>query len=237
MACSRVLIPERQKGHTYYRCHAPECRGTSLREEALTQALQKALSAVRLRPSELAVMEEHIRLRDASAGDHHTAALNAATLQLAQLADRDRRTTDALIDQLIDRDSYQERRKAILEEKALVKERIEELTANESIISTRLREKLELIKTASLQDNSATLPELLRLVQRLTSNLRVQGKNVVVDWSASIQWFANRVCEPYGPPYRDTTRTFESVHDLALRFMDDNVASKETLRDGHGPAN
>ncbi len=44
VGCSRHIIGDHRKGHTYYRCHVKKCRGTSVREEVLDEAARAALT-------------------------------------------------------------------------------------------------------------------------------------------------------------------------------------------------
>lgn len=228
--CNRVLIPERQKGHTYYRCHEQACKGTSLREEVLTESIENALSVVRMTPSELLVLEAHIIARDASSADEHAEELKATTLRLAQLEERDRRLVDARIDGVLDRASYETRKKTLLDEKLSVRERLAYIEAGKGRKSDQLRQKLELLQMASDQGESAKVLDKLYFLRRMTSNLRVAGKSVVIAWDLAFQMLANRVREDYGPPYRDASRTGR-MHELTLRFMDVDIAWEESSRD------
>ncbi len=48
--CNRTLVGERQKGRVYYRCHAPICKGVSVREDRITAALARGLVVMRCTP-------------------------------------------------------------------------------------------------------------------------------------------------------------------------------------------
>lgn len=45
--CSRALVGEKQKGHVYYRCHALLCKGVSVREDRIREALAQRLILMR----------------------------------------------------------------------------------------------------------------------------------------------------------------------------------------------
>ncbi len=55
--CGYSLIASRHKGHVYYRCQTRTCPTTSVREEALAEAVERTLGEIRFTPEEIATLE------------------------------------------------------------------------------------------------------------------------------------------------------------------------------------
>lgn len=109
--CDSAMIPERQKGRVYYRCHRPGCAVTTIREDRLEAEIQTAF--------------EHLTLTEDSA-----ASLGAAwqrylvtkplsderrslELRIERTRERLQRLTDLLIDGVISKDEHCERNGAL----------------------------------------------------------------------------------------------------------------------------
>lgn len=221
-SCTRALAPERQKGHVYYRCHGRECPGTSVREQLLSDEIERALSAVHLSPSLLLMLRAHVETREADMDEDHADLLKAARLRLAQLEDREHRLTDALIERLIDRPVFDDRRKALLGEKTAIREEITAMEGGITEVRARVWGKFELAETASRSHESVISAEKLEVVKRLSSNLVVSGKSVVVELSSFFQRLAEQLHELCGRPYRPTIRT-SSAHEFSEWFIDESL--------------
>lgn len=51
--CGYSLIGETRKGHIYYRCHTPSCRGTTLREPDIDRAVRERLAQLHFEENEM----------------------------------------------------------------------------------------------------------------------------------------------------------------------------------------
>ncbi|MEP0313232.1 recombinase family protein [Hyphomonas sp.] len=58
--CSSAMIPERQKGHVYYRCQTRACDTKCVREERLEAAIRRVLHRVRLADDDIALLMDEI---------------------------------------------------------------------------------------------------------------------------------------------------------------------------------
>jgi len=200
--CQRVLTPEHQKGHVYYRCHKSQCPGVSVRAEVLASNVDDALRSFSLSSSELVMLEAHIAARDATLATDTADVKKATALQMAQIDDRMRRLTDAYIDRLIDQPSFETRQRELLADKVAARERITSLDANATTLQATLREKFELAKTASLSDEGANGVERLNILKSMSSNLAVRQKSIVVAWHSVFGHIANRSLDTCGAPWR-----------------------------------
>ncbi|WP_299771840.1 recombinase family protein [uncultured Tateyamaria sp.] len=106
--CNKMLTGERQKAHVYYRCHTYNCPSLSIREDRLTDQLQKRLQALRVSPKN----KEYLRRR------FHTwlnntgpsKLNNSVKLRIADASSRLDRLTDLLVDGTITKTDYEVRK-------------------------------------------------------------------------------------------------------------------------------
>lgn len=202
-ACGYSLIGERQKGHVYYRCHTVTCRGTSLRESTI-EAQMRCLFNL------LALAEEDMReLRDfgdVERSKHlETAAQRQGQLERARglCEDRLQRLTDAFLDGDVDKETYEQRKGALLHERASLRDAL--VQPQEDGPAELLLKKLERGKAAQQQFNSPFADEKREAVQCVTSNLIVEGKQLAFALHSPFDEVANsRIssnCEPcWGTP-------------------------------------
>ena len=161
----------------YYRCHGRGCRGTGVREEALELAVRKVYERIALKPTQLAALRALLRAftqqSDTTSDDHQR-------LQLAALKQRQDRLVDALVDGSIDQATFGERRAGLLIERTELEERMA-TTASSLVTEQRAALAFELAASALLSHERATDAERRKLLQTLTSNRIVDGKQVVVE--------------------------------------------------------
>jgi site-specific DNA recombinase len=213
--CCGPMIPERQKGHVYYRCQKKDCATKTVREEAIEAAIEQCLGGVTLHDADVAVAVK--RVQSWQPVDQEGFDTKAIELQRAAIKDRLNRLTDALIDRLIDQDAFNQRKQALLLEEARLNES-ERRTSDRREYSERLPEFLELIKSLGNLYRLSLPAEKQQIVEIATSNLRVCRKNIYVEpsnWLLQVEQTVSALC---GPHYRTTDRTAidKSISD-ALR--------------------
>ena len=94
--CDRPMTPERQKGHVYYRCHAPNCMTKTVRQELLDQEIRQHLDDLELTPKD----EQRLRKRFCQwlNSKERLASVTSLELRIAKTDERLARLTDLLID-------------------------------------------------------------------------------------------------------------------------------------------
>lgn len=174
--CSRALIGERQKGHVYYRCHSPTCRGVSLRETEIENRIRELLALLSFDHDELT------DLGNLAEAARATAAVDADTrraelrLSLGRCDDRLTRLTDAFLDAGIDKETFEHRKAALFLEKRGILDALEDPQIGTE--RAQLLKKLELGNTAYLRLDSEIVAEKRDAVQSTMSNLIVDGKSL-----------------------------------------------------------
>lgn len=213
--CGYSLIGERQKGFVYYRCHTRTCPTTSVRQEAVDAKLRPLLQALRLHPEERAYLRERIAALASTWQDNAAAHRKALRLQLDQLAARRSRLTDALVDGLLERDVFEERKAALLAEQQAVEENLASLDSSETSAPQRLADFLERLDSAYSLYQSGTPEEKREMVALCTSNLGVEGKEVELTATPEVQLVAERAKSSFGGAKRNRPRTL----DLLLKKL------------------
>lgn len=205
--CSYNLIGELQKNHVYYRCHTPACPTKTVREERIEEAVAGAFHAFTLDEEEIANAQKWLATSRADCTSLRAQELEACRLRLDQLKSRMNRTTDAYLDGILDKSLFDERKAALIAEEAGLKQRITAVEEGSTDPLSAVQEFLELLKTASTLYSQAISAEKREMVRKLTSNVSIAYKNVVVTLTNGAQLVAQRQSFPSGSPQRGIART------------------------------
>jgi len=203
--CRRKAIGETKKGHVYYRCH--ECRGSSVREETIDAAVRGALATIVLSRDDAealeldcaAMIEDRVRL-EADMKRTFAARLDQAKGRLERL-------TDAMVDGLISRQGFDERRAAL---QSAIAEIEQQRLDHERDPARGLRTVMEYLgraQTALLQYEIGTQPEKREVLRILTSDIFLDRKNVVVELFKPCRVIAEARNLDLCGPTRGTART------------------------------
>lgn len=202
--CGRSLIGERQKGHSYYRCHTTSCRGTSLRESDVQDALRELLSHLALDDEELRDLGEVREKARASAKQDRAAALAQAKLSLGRCDDLLSRLTDAYLDGTIERDLFETRKAALLGERRGHLDAIN--NPPEDSAKLTLLKKLELGNVALQKAQLAISEKVREAVSLVLSNLVADGKELGFVLLFPFDQLLQERISSNGAPYRAQSR-------------------------------
>jgi site-specific DNA recombinase len=205
--CGLNLIGERQKKqYIYYRCHSESCQGTSIREESIEDVLQKQLQLLIGDDRELREFRDLVeaeRKNGAEEKDKLRASLN---MQLARCDDRLTRLTDAYIDQMIDKETFEARKAGLLGEKRNLHDQIAAISIAD-LPSTNAFKKLELGNAAYSGYISGNTPERRGIIDQVTSNFVANGNNPAITLKSPYQEIVNWRKAQNCDPYKGTPRT------------------------------
>ena len=202
--CGRSMIPERQKGHVYYRCQFRECPRNCIREEPLTDRIVEVLSANPLSDEVIAAIDRKV----AAWAKKHDGSNDKRThaMRMAQLEERLERLEDAAIEQVIDADSFAKRKQKVLLEKAAL-ETARRKTARFHHIPGVIRKFLERLKNLAEHYIFAEPAEKREIVEIATSNRTVRDKYVSVEPSKWLQETRDALAFFFCEDARTTSRT------------------------------
>lgn len=226
--CGAALVAEKQKGHVYYRCHTKGCLTRSVTEPSIDEAVLDCLSAVNMPKERFASIQQ--ALENWAQGDGaNSSKPHSLRLQIAQIDSRLDRLTDALIDGVIDKPTYERRNKAFLFERQKLKDQFRNLKNRRRKIR-QLRKFLELVIDLAWLHENAKPPEKRVLTELATSNRIVSGKNIAVEPSKWLLTAQNAMDVLYGGALRATDRTLLEMHVPLLEEI--ALAENEISMDG-----
>lgn len=205
--CGYSLIGEMHKGHIYYRCHTRGCPATCVKEDAIVGILEEKLLQIQLEQTE----RDYLRKKMAWLKDTHAERdLNQAKsleLNINQLQDRLIRLTDAYIDRMIDKDTFEQRKATLLLEKKSLEEKLDGIKTNTNFVIDELSKFLELAGNAYVSYKMGFFEEKRDFLKITTSNRLVEGKNIELKLKFPFQEVENRRFFINGTPERDIPRT------------------------------
>jgi site-specific DNA recombinase len=184
--CSRRLIAETQRGHVYYRCHSKSCLGTGVREETITESIELPVSYLPMPPELESWLRRAFTDAETQRDTKRQADKDAVALSLSNITARLASLTDLLIDNVIDKTTYQSRKLAMENEQIELREKFEKLS-DTGLQSKRVADFIE--HTKALKNITQTpIPHKIReIVKTAISNISISGKTVEIQWSNAFQ--------------------------------------------------
>ena len=202
--CGLHLIGERQKSkYIYYRCHSDECRGTTIREEHLVDVVQKCLQLLAGDEVELREIGDMVEVERRHVTEEVGKLRTLLELRLGKCDDRLTRITDAFIDQLIDREAFEARKRGLLGERRSILDQMASISA-ENLPKNKAFKKLELGNAAYSGYISGNTPEQRDIIDQVTSNFSVHGNNPAIRLKSPYQEIVNWRKTQNGAPRRGT---------------------------------
>jgi DNA invertase Pin-like site-specific DNA recombinase len=226
--CAKSLYGEQQRGHTYYRCHNPQCPVTCIREEAFDAVVFERLKAIQFTKDESAYLKERIEALAENSIKNRQQYLSGLRLQLAQAEDRLNRLTDAFVDQLIDKTVFTERKAALLIARTGLKEQLAQAENGGDPITDVTRKILERAEGAYSAYKMGSLGARRQILQDVISNRTTDGKNIDFTYYSPYQEIAEREKLQDGGPQRDRPRTLKRLLNKLVTFVKNEIRSEES---------
>lgn len=215
--CGRRLVGERIKDrYIYYRCHTDGCNNVCIPERAIDTAIRAKLEPLQFSSRELmdfgdVVKNERMPLQTERA--QNEAATN---LLIARCNEKLARLTDALIEALIDKETFDSRKAAVLEEKRALLDRLTEIASEPSIFDWACK-IVQQANMAYLQYENGNLAEKRETVRLLFSNSVVAGKKPVITLQSPFRGIYDVRKSTECDLHRDQSRTFAAAILDALK--------------------
>jgi site-specific DNA recombinase len=205
--CGLHLIGERQKSqYVYYRCHSETCHGTSIREEFIADLLQKQLQLLIGDDRELREFRDLVEVERNNVTEETDKLRASLNLRLAKCDDRLTRLTDAYIDRMIDKESFEARKQGLLGERRNLLDHIAAISIAD-LPASKAFKKLELGNAAYSGYISGNAPERRSIIDQVTSNFVAHGNNPAITLKSPYQEIVNWRKSQNGAPRSGTPRT------------------------------
>lgn len=208
--CRNLYIAEKQKGEVYYRCHTRNCTKGTVRENSIEREILKFLKPLGLNDLEYRFFkQETLKQSETSEAEFET---NYRRLQLLLelVTERLSKLADAYVDGVFDKETYIQKKNALLIEEQELKEKLANLKANSDEATKKLDAFLELVNDAYLSYKSGTPEQKQELVKTVFSNCEIEDKSVLIKPYLPFQLVAERPAFTAGSPQREAARTFLS---------------------------
>lgn len=222
--CGYALIGERQKGYVYYRCHTPACPTTSVREENVDSMMTACLKELEFTAEQRSYFKQKVAAMKETAMDRRGDEQISMQLKLSKVAERLQRLTDAFLDGTIDHAVFEERKGSLLVERKQLEDA--SATVQTNSMSDILAKILERADSAWLSYEVGILDEKREILESLTSNRLVLGKNGFVELSqpflGMVKCRKDDGCDPPGA----VPRTCEAIIGLVADWIEKNPESR-----------
>jgi site-specific DNA recombinase len=226
--CGNLWVAEKQKIYVYYRCHTRGCTSNSLNERHLHSGMLSALAPLQLKEAEYEFYKQAVQNEAENTTFADRDKQSHLQFQIQQIRDRLAKVADAYVDEIFDKQTYNEKTNMLrLEEKQLT-EKLKYADGNKDTTVNRLFAFLELVNSAYLSYENGDVRQRRELVRIMTSNFFVDGESVTIKLEIPFQMLADRPLFLGGAPQRESTRTFlPLIKELTKYFAD-----SDTLKDG-----
>ena len=177
--CGYSLVGETRKGHIYYRCHTPSCRGTTLREFDIDRAVRERLAQLHFEEREMEMFSEDakaLRRDESRLREEREAALRR---DLGKCEERLSRLTDAFIDGLLDKETFEVRKTGLYGERRSLRDSLEE-PAQPGTFADRALEILGRGNVAQSLYEMALADEKREIVKSITSDFLARRKSLQI---------------------------------------------------------
>jgi hypothetical protein len=210
--CRYSLIGERQKGYVYYRCQTKGCPTLTIREELVVAAFQTRLQPLQFEEAEIAELRSMIAAYFDGRNERRDEHVRAINLRIEASRARLSRLLDAYTDDLIEKSLFAEKKLALLMEQKALEEERDLATRNKSHYSEKLDAILEQLKSVPLSDKNANPVEKQFLLKEITSNIRLDRKNLDITLRSPFQEIGNLSAVSTCGHVRDKPRTANVGH-------------------------
>lgn len=217
--CQNVLIPERQKGHIYYRCQTKNCPQKTIREEIIESELLETYRKLAFNQYEIELMQQEIEDYKKTAPERAESMKNQLLMNLEQTSNRLNKLADAYVDEVFDKETYLQKKNQIIVEQQEIRQRLQLISTNTGEIINQVEEFLELLNKAYLSYKLGQPEEKRHLVKITTSNFDAERKSVSIKLKKEFQMVAERPKFPVGSPQLATSRTFKNLFKKLVAYF------------------
>ncbi len=217
--CGYSLVGEKQKGRVYYRCQTVSCPTTSVREDAVEKELRSFIWGVK---SDQKLKDKFLeRVCELEKNDEGLSKniFKSLQLQLSQIDEQQSRLIDALIDLLIDKETFKQKKAKLLIARREVEEKIRAISTEKGDTFRKTKNFLELASTSLLTFKYGNKEEKRHVVSELTLNRSVRGKNIAVELSEPAQILSYIGLFHCCGPHRGAPRTLNDVVDELVAYF------------------
>ena len=182
-----------------------------IREEAVASVVEQNLQRLQFSAEEKEYLAAAIQRLKANWFQEKEQRLVVLNVKLQQVSERQKRLTDAYLDQAVERDLYEARKTALFFEKRAIEDQLKDFTNNKRSVPDELHRFIELAGDSYSLYQTAIPDKKRRMLKIITSNLTVDRKKLHFTFSIPFHEIANREHDVDGRPSKVVRRTLDSL--------------------------
>jgi len=217
--CGFYCIGERHKRAVYYRCHTSSCKTNFLREWKMEQAILRKFRKLEFTQEEKDLFRKRIVALRKDWLQPRQEMTERLRFELNRISDRMSKLTDAYLDQMIDKETFEQRKTTLIQERRSINDRLVKSDGSPLLLADQLEQVLERAGNAYLTYKLGTPEEKRELINALTSYRCVFGKSVKIKLDLPFDCIANRFDIPNGSPHRSTPSVIEALIHKILAVL------------------
>lgn len=218
--CGYSLPGEMQKGNVYYRCQTKSCPTKTIREDVVEQYFKNVLASIAISDDELVQLKKVLREENDTITSRQEDIIKGYKLQQTQLKQREQKLIHAYLDNLIDKNEFENMKSNILLKIQELNEKININTSSKTGLLDVINEKLELCNMSIKLYDTGISEEKREIVKNITSNVVVIEKKVRFTIPSPYCDIANRDVLVSSGDKQDTNRTLTSQ----ITYTDKNTS-------------
>ena len=177
-----------------------------MRERTIENLLLKSFETIQLFPEEVAVLEQLLTETKNNWSFKQLELIRANKMQLARISEKLERLTDCYIEQGLDKETFEKRKTVLLIEIKQNENAQLNLQHGKDAILLQTQNFFELSKSVIKSYEIAIMEKKRRLIEKVTSNLEVEGKKLIISMRSPFLEMSKRWDISSGAPGR--IRTF-----------------------------
>ena len=217
--CRYSLRGEIQKGRVYYRCHTPACPTTAVREDRVEEAIVDQLSQVHLRFAERDYARTLVDRLLEHWQEQRDKLVASLTVKLSQVNDSLNRLTDAVLDGLIDKDSFEQRKAVHLMQRKDLEQKLAELRLEGESKKERITDFFTWIERPLLGYEYGNKDEKRDLINKVWSNCQARGKKLELMPRLGFELLQKRTPVLCGGHSKDLRRTWDELFPALVDWI------------------
>lgn len=174
--CGGTLTGETQKNINYYRCHTKECPIKCIREDMIEVHIKNVLRHVQFSDDTTERLTALIGDAKKKWEQDRTAIVKQLTMNLQKVYDKLDRLTDAYVENLLEKDLFERRKKSLILEQKEIEEKIAEIESGNNSVPDKLSLFFEQTKSLYSSYISGIPEEKREILENVISNRYVDGK-------------------------------------------------------------
>jgi DNA invertase Pin-like site-specific DNA recombinase len=176
--CSRSLIGETHKGLVYYRCHQRHELAVTLKQEQIEQQFLELFRRLQLSSEEKEIIDLICREKKENWNTQVKEQIKSLEFNLSAIQERIDRLTDAYLDTLLDKNSLEQRKTALLIERREIEDRLNRIRNGDRSYLTTADKIVERIKTAYSLYENGLFEERREIIENVMSNCIAKQKKL-----------------------------------------------------------